>query len=1118
MSNPNGQGRLLPELLAFLEPIVQGASDPAAAYALINSLGWNGSALFGSAPNPFITALTDVAAAVSAVERFVATPPKSFADIETVLAAVKNVVEAIGTIQHVFAARLPAQQVASLAEDLIQTLALKYLSRRVPVAVDLLRMLTLVRAEDRAAIVDGAVMVRESLSVERLELDRIPQLLSDPVKTLRDYFAPNGLMTDADAAITAQRAFPLVCHLLTALGAQALYGRGSSLPYLDAESEASFSRMITVAWQPGDEAAALDLGLTARLLSGQEQGPGLLLVPFGSGMFEVGLQNWRIGVSLGAMGGQLAVTPAGIIVDRGDVELKAGVAVGYAGTSTSPVRFGNAAGTRLEAASLSLGIQSSFQHSGNSDRVDYGAIVNIEGAKLVIAAGSDDGFLGKFLPASGVEIHFDIGLDWSKSSGLHFHGGGGTDTTLTIKKTLFDILTLESINLALSFDATHPAIQGSAALNLSLNIGPVLATVEKIGVGVTMTFPATGGNLGPVELDLGFKPPTGIGLRIDAGALKGGGFLSFDIARQQYSGVLQLSIQNTIDIKAIGLLNAKLPDNRPGFSLLLIITGEFPPIQLGMGFTLNGVGGLLGINRTTAIDVLRGGVRNGTLDSILFPPDPLHDVTALLHTVSTVFPVAEGRFVFGPMVRIGWGSPTVLTLDVAVLIELPDPVRIILLGRLKLALPDGKKPVAVIRMDAVGVLDFGRQELSLDASIYDSRLLTFTLAGDMAMRLSWGEHSSFLLSIGGFHPHFPAPAGIPALGRIAIVLIDSDKDGIVARVRLDAYIALTSNTVQFGSHLQAYFKALGVEIQGLLGFDALIHFPFSIEAELAAAVTLSFNGVMLMGADVTLTLTGPHPWHLVGEARFVFLGIKIRAPIEIGAGDAAADNAALPPPADLAKLLLDALQDARNWHPALPPGTEAIAGARPTAGGDDSALLVHPLATLSVRQRLAPLGVKLNRFGNALLLDGASSFALKLQLPDAKAAPLQEAFAMAQFQVLSDDEKLSRPSFELAAAGLQFTSGDAFAFDADAVFVAPTPGFEEGLAAGVSPLFAARSAVPAAIDPHAQLHTKKAAALAEAHRQAYVHSRSAPAQAVMRRQGKARYTPADGQSESRSTR
>ena len=76
-------------------------------------------------------------------------------------------------------------------------------------------------------------------------------------------------------------------------------------------------------------------------------------------------------------------------------------------------------------------------------------------------------------------------------------------------------------------------------------------------------------------------------------------------------------------VTVIGVLDTILPDGSHGFSFLLIITFDFPPIQLGFGFTLNGVGGLGGVNRTMNTDALHAGFRAHTLNNVLFPPDPV---------------------------------------------------------------------------------------------------------------------------------------------------------------------------------------------------------------------------------------------------------------------------------------------------------------------------------------------------------------------------------------------------------------------------------------------------------------------------------------------------------------
>src|SRR4030095_10935237 len=48
-------------------------------------------------------------------------------------------------------------------------------------------------------------------------------------------------------------------------------------------------------------------------------------------------------------------------------------------------------------------------------------------------------------------------------------------------------------------------------------------------------------------------------------------------------------------------LTTHLPGGKPGYSLLVIVSAEFSPVQLGLGFMLVGVGGLLGIQRTVAV-------------------------------------------------------------------------------------------------------------------------------------------------------------------------------------------------------------------------------------------------------------------------------------------------------------------------------------------------------------------------------------------------------------------------------------------------------------------------------------------------------------------------------------
>ena len=209
------------------------------------------------------------------------------------------------------------------------------------------------------------------------------------------------------------------------------------------------------------------------------------------------------------------------------------------------------------------------------------------------------------------------------------------------------------------------------------------------------------------------------------------------------------------------------------------------------------------------------------------------------------------------MVKVGWGA-SLITLELGVLIELPPPIRIVILGRLSLVLPDKDSPVLSLNVDILGIIEFDRGEMSLDMRLFDSRLVAFVLTGEMALRLGWGGQPHFELVAGGFHPRFQPPAGFPSLERFALTLADSDNP----RLRAETYFALTSNSLQLGArldfHVHVDIAVLGLlSVDAYLGFDVLIRFsPFSLEADIGASVTLKRNGKPIFAIDSSCTSRG----------------------------------------------------------------------------------------------------------------------------------------------------------------------------------------------------------------------------------------------------------------------
>jgi hypothetical protein len=679
--------------------------------------------------------------------------------------------------------------------------------------------------------------------------------------------------------------------------------------------------------------------------------------------------------------------------------------------------IGQTGGSRLQTDSFTfgMGLKITWDSGSGTATAEPTIQINIKGGKVVIDMSNADGFLASVLSGVHVEAGFDLGISWAPDTGIHITGGAQLEIDLPLHLTLGPI-TLPTLYLVAGASSSGLPIEISAALGLTL--GPIEASVDRVGVKGLITFPDHGGNLGPANLAIDFKPPNGLGLAIDAGVVAGGGYISFNPDKGQYAGVFDLSLAEIIQVKIIGVLDTILPDGSHGFSFLLIITFDFPPIQLGFGFTLNGVGGLGGVNRTMNTDALHAGFRAHTLNSVLFPPDPIANAPQIISNIENFFPPAEGRYLFGPMLEIGWGTPTLITLAVGVILEVPDPVRLVLLGLIDAGLPTTEAALIELHIDVLGILDFGAKTLSIDGSLYDSRVLIFSLAGDLALRLSWGDNPNFLFSLGGFNPHFStAGLDVPQMHRLTVSIGDGDNP----RISANSYFAITSNSLQFGSNVEAYASAAGFTIHGYLGFDVLIIFsPFSFEFDFSAGFDVSFEGVSLCGLSVDGTFSGPRPWHLHGDASIHILFFSVSASLDITWGDS---TPAILPQKPILPDLLPAFQDPRNWSTALPDGTtQAVTLSTPKP--DDKTLRVHPIGSLSVRENVVPLDLPITRYGNATPSDGNyfSISDVKIDGHEENKQNFQDYFAAGQFLTLSDADKVSRPSFERYDAGINIGS------------------------------------------------------------------------------------------------
>jgi Family of unknown function (DUF6603) len=667
---------------------------------------------------------------------------------------------------------------------------------------------------------------------------------------------------------------------------------------------------------------------------------------------------------------------------------------------------------------------------GKTDGSGQELAVEAEAKQLTVAVvpGEGDGFLQKILPPEGIAAALDLGLGLSSVKGLYFAGSAALEVTIPLHLSLADVLRLDGVFVRVAVPAVQAArkLETTVAVNAGVKIGPVAGSVERVGLKLILDFPQdpAGGGFGPVSTQFAFKPPDGAGLAVKGGPVKGGGYLFFDTDNEQYAGILELQFQS-FALKAIGLLTTRMPDGSKGFSLLIIITAEFNGIQLGYGFTLNGVGGLIGIHRTLVKEALQAGVKTGAIGSILFPKNPVENAPKLLSDLRTIFPPAPNSFVFGPMVKLGWGTPTLISLELGILLQLPSPLRLIILGRLSLAIPDPDDAVLSLNLEVLGIIDFDEGEASIDARIYDSRLAVFVLTGEMAARMGWAAKPHFELAAGGFHPRFDPPPDFPKLERLALSLATGDNP----RLRMETYFGLTSNSLQFGARLDFHVHldlfVLGFfSVDAQLVFDVLMRFsPFQLEADIGATVDLKRNDKSFLAVWLDVHLKGPGPWRVWGQASFECLG-RHTIPIDKTIGPPAP-----PPPLPESRPiddLLDAFGEPGNWSAALPADSQMMVTLRDVDPAQGE-IFVHPRGELSVRQRIAPLGVTIEKFGETQptgpLRFEITRFALAGFAVDGSTSSNREHFAPAQFFKLSDDEKLSRPGFEALEAGKRISSG-----------------------------------------------------------------------------------------------
>lgn len=716
------------------------------------------------------------------------------------------------------------------------------------------------------------------------------------------------------------------------------------------------------------------------------------------------------------------------------------------------VIFGSRDSHRLELRGFEMGFSVAGKLDDPEFKISFKATSTSpeeRGVQLFIDLGDSDSFLQKNSKSetNKIEAGFDLELEWSSKTGFQFGGNVDFDFQMHINKG-FGFLEVTNLYLSLEAEGSSDnknSIQLHSGIGLRGKLGPIQYFIENTGFDFNIIptdakdmDPDNPPALGMMDFDLGFAPPKGIGILIDAPRVKGGGYL--EIQDHRYIGAAELTIVETLSIKAIAIIDTELPDGKDGYSFLLMITAEFNAIQLGFGFTLNGVGGLVGIHRSMSLDAIREKVKGDEFNHVLFPTNPVQNIKKIVASLDEIFPIQEGQYSFGIMAKLGWGTPNIIDIKAGLFIQVPD-FKIAIIGVVKAEIfrkvaaekeGDEDKEVVLLRIQLsfTAWYDKSKSLFGFDASLFNSEVLGISLTGDSAIRLRGGDDPYFMMSIGGFHPDFEVPQGMALGSGLKRLALSLKPESIPIDLSCQLYFAITANTVQFGVKIAAAYRSKIFTIEGEIGFDALFQFrPIYFKVDAWGRVAIYIWGKSWGGLEIRGSIEGPYPFTFSLYVKFkVWKWTKTKRIPSFTIGSNAKEEK---PKIDVLNELQLVLEDNRNWHPVLPKRNELLVALREknkdesdSKPEEEKELILHPIGGLKIDQTRVPLGIRIDKFGHNQP-DIYNYFSVGLEEEEEGVSSyVQQFFAPDQFFNVKNENKLTSKSFEKLASGIQLNGFD----------------------------------------------------------------------------------------------
>ncbi len=624
-----------------------------------------------------------------------------------------------------------------------------------------------------------------------------------------------------------------------------------------------------------------------------------------------------------------------------------------------------------------------------------------------------------------ITTKFNFSLIYDSLDGFKFDGSASLKLDFNTNVKIADVFTLNKIGLEMGPAATEDSsVSAMITTSFTIDTEVIKFSVQNLKVGAHVNYLKDDGSLGDFELSPVFGFPTGMSVYIDASAVKGTGVISYNKEKEEFLGVLDLKILDKVEVKALALLTMKMPDGGKGFSFVGLISVYFiPGIPLGMGFSLTGLGGAIGLNRGIDRDTMQNGVRKGEITTVFFVEDIEDHMDTMLTQIGSYFPIKRNQFFFGILARISYTE--IMNIEFGLLLQAPSPTQILIVGGLFINLPTKEKALVKINVYFDGGIDFD-EGMWFNASLVNSELVKIQLFGDIAFRLNWGKNKGFLLSAGGFHPAFKPDAAFN-LGTMARLGMKIDYD--IVKMTFESYFAITSNTVQLGAQVDIKIGWDNVGLYGYFGFDCLFQFkPFRFIFDVRMGVEARWGSWTLLSVNLTFSLSGPAKWNAKGHAKFKILFFPFEVGFNISWGSEHKDSQINY--ISTYELISNEYFKTANWTIiASKYQSEQVKLAEPNP--NEKAIIMQPFDGIQFEQPMIPFldGEKqiLQRYGEGIRpVDYSAIRISKVQIGSKIFEKLTETnydFAPSLLFDLDDNAKLARPSYEKMPNGVKVENG-----------------------------------------------------------------------------------------------